>query len=78
MLFLTYVCFAIKEQIMSLSKILGGILILLSVFFLGLQSQMLEVEASGIRALAMLLLLTLYIFKVDFCRIYFDWVQWFQ
>ncbi|SDS54289.1 hypothetical protein SAMN04515667_2410 [Formosa sp. Hel1_31_208] len=45
---------------MQLSKILGVILIALSVFFLGLQFKGLELEAFGIKALAMLLLVVLY------------------
>ncbi|WP_299335609.1 hypothetical protein [uncultured Psychroserpens sp.] len=49
---------------MHVSKILGIILILLSILFLGLQSQVLEIEASGVKSLAMILLTLLYILKV--------------
>lgn len=49
---------------MHLSKILGTILVFLSVFFLGLQSKGLEVHAFGIKALAMILLIILYFVKV--------------
>ncbi|MDG5491701.1 hypothetical protein [Psychroserpens sp. SPM9] len=55
---------AIKEQIMNISKLLGVIIISLSVFFLGLQSQALELEASGVRAFTMLLLTALYLVRV--------------
>nr|WP_321236582.1 hypothetical protein [uncultured Psychroserpens sp.] len=49
---------------MHLSKILGIVLVLLSIVFLGLQSQALELEASGVRALAMIVLITLYLIRV--------------
>ena len=49
---------------MQLSKILGVILILLSILFLGLQSVGRELDAFGIRALAMFLLVVFYLFTV--------------
>lgn len=49
---------------MYVSKALGIIIILLSVVFLGLQSQALEVEASGVKALALLLLTVLYLVRI--------------
>nr|WP_321224611.1 hypothetical protein [uncultured Psychroserpens sp.] len=49
---------------MSLSKILGTFLVLLSVIFLGLQFKGLEIEASGVRALAMITLSILYAIKI--------------
>ncbi|WP_047546931.1 hypothetical protein [Psychroserpens sp. Hel_I_66] len=56
---------------MNVNKILEVILILLCILFVGLQSQTLEIEASGIRALAMLLLTALYILKVEKKHIFF-------
>jgi hypothetical protein len=50
---------------MNISKILGIVIILLSILFLGLQSQSLEIEASGVRASAMLLLTALYLLRVE-------------
>ncbi|WP_204345447.1 hypothetical protein [Psychroserpens algicola] len=49
---------------MYLSKILGTVLILLSILFLGLQSQALEIEASGVKTLAMILLIVFYVMRV--------------
>jgi len=49
---------------MDLSKILRIILIILSVLFLGLQSMGREVDAFGVKALGMSLLVVLYIFEV--------------
>jgi hypothetical protein len=49
---------------MHLSKIFGFVLILLSIVFLGLQSQALEIEASGVKALAMTVLTILYLVRV--------------
>ncbi|MGC1473239.1 MAG: hypothetical protein WA775_11655 [Psychroserpens sp.] len=48
---------------MYLSKILGAVLILLCILFLGLQYQTLEYEASGVRALGLIVLLCLYLFN---------------
>ena len=50
---------------MDLSKILGGILILLSILFLGLQSLGQELNAFGVKAIGMSLLVVLYIFTVN-------------
>lgn len=63
-MFYLYICFAINTEIMNISKIIGVILILLSVLFLGLQSQALEVEASGVKSLALLLLTVIYLMKI--------------
>ncbi len=49
---------------MKLTKILGAILILLSMAYLGSQIMADEIQAAGIRALAMLLLTILYIVNV--------------
>ncbi|WP_460219205.1 hypothetical protein [Psychroserpens sp. MEBiC05023] len=49
---------------MQLTKILGVILILLSIVFLGLQSLGRELDAFGIKALAMSLLIMLYFIRV--------------
>lgn len=50
---------------MHLSKILGTILVLLGVCFLGLQSRGMEMHAFGVKALAMVMLIILYFVKVD-------------
>jgi hypothetical protein len=49
---------------MHTSKILGIIIVLLSVFFLGLQSRGLEEYAFGVKALAMIVLIILYFKRV--------------
>ncbi|OUS00698.1 hypothetical protein A9Q86_08025 [Flavobacteriales bacterium 33_180_T64] len=49
---------------MSIKKILGILLILLSILFLGLQSLGRELDAFGIKALAMFMLTVYYIFTV--------------
>lgn len=49
---------------MHVSKILGIIIVLLSVFFLGLQSRGLEEYAFGVKALAMTVLIILYFVRV--------------
>lgn len=49
---------------MSLQRILVGILIVLSIVFIGFQIYEMEVEASGIRALLLLLLTVLYFVRV--------------
>jgi hypothetical protein len=49
---------------MNLSKILGVILVLLSILFLGLQFQALEIEASGVKALALTSLVVIYAINV--------------
>jgi hypothetical protein len=49
---------------MNVSKILGIILILLSILFLGLQSLGKEVDAFGVKAIGMSLLVVLYFLKV--------------
>ena len=56
---------------MYLSKIIGIVLILLSILFLGLQSQALEIHASGVRALAMVMLTILYFIRVKNKQIFF-------
>jgi len=48
---------------MNISKFLGIVLILLSILFLGLQSLGRELDAFGIKALAMSLLIILYFFR---------------
>ncbi|MGS2725892.1 hypothetical protein ACU8DI_04740 [Psychroserpens sp. BH13MA-6] len=49
---------------MKLSNLLGATLILLCIVFLGLQSKGLEVEAFGVKAIAMVFLILLYFVKV--------------
>jgi len=49
---------------MYLCKIFGFVLILLSIVFLGLQYNALEIEASGVKSLALILLTVLYIIRV--------------
>ncbi|MBA6151132.1 hypothetical protein [Gelidibacter maritimus] len=56
---------------MSVSKILIGVLIALSVVFLGFQISEMEVEAAGIRTLLILFLTLLYYVRVKNKRLYF-------
>lgn len=49
---------------MYISKILGVVLILLSILFLGLQYQAFEIEASGVKAFTLLVLTIFYMLKV--------------
>ncbi|WP_040253696.1 hypothetical protein [Psychroserpens mesophilus] len=49
---------------MQIGKFLGLIILVLSLFFLGLQFKGLEIEAAGVRALAVTLLLFLYVLRI--------------
>lgn len=56
---------------MVIRKILIGILVTLALVFLGMQAFDLEIEAAGIRALLLVLLTTLYCYKVKRKRLFF-------
>ncbi|WP_323787835.1 hypothetical protein [Psychroserpens sp.] len=48
---------------MQIGKFLGALILALSIFFLGLQFKGLEIEAAGVRALAVVLLTFLYVIR---------------
>jgi hypothetical protein len=54
-----------NERIINISKILGVILILLSIVFLGLQAAGREFDAFGVKAAAMSLLVILYLVRIE-------------
>jgi hypothetical protein len=56
---------------MRIGKFLGAIILVLSLFFLGLQFKGLEIEAAGVRALAVNLLLVLYVLKIKEKHLFF-------
>ncbi|WP_299224326.1 hypothetical protein [uncultured Psychroserpens sp.] len=56
---------------MQIYKFLGAFILALSLFFLGLQFKGLEIEAAGVRALAVVLLTGLYLIKVKEKHLFF-------
>lgn len=50
---------------MQIGKFLGVLILALSIFFLGLQFKGLELEAAGVRALAVTLLTVLYVIRIE-------------
>lgn len=56
---------------MQIGKFLGAIVLILSMIFLGLQFKGLEIEAAGVRALTVTLLLFLYVIRIKDKHLFF-------